>query len=157
MTGSLAPALVLETFSTPDLGRVRRRDAAAKRIGKQLVAEADAEIRPPHVRDPFADGLLLGNEPGIFVLLPHVLRAAHHHHEVEGIEARDGFALVEFDGVRAKAVLLKEVAKDTGVLDAGVLKNEQVHWISCLWDFSTPDLSSTSKVERAAGHQSQEQ
>ena len=63
----------------------------------------------------------------MLVLLPHVLRAAHHHHQVEGIEVRDGLALVKLDGVRAKAVLLKEVAKDTWVLDAGMLENEEVH------------------------------
>ena len=63
----------------------------------------------------------------MLVFLPDVLRAAHHHHEVEGLEARDGLALVELDGVRAKPVLLEEVAKDAWVLDAGMLENEEVH------------------------------
>jgi hypothetical protein len=37
--------------------------------------------------------------------------------------------------VCAKAVLAKEVAKNTWMLDAGMLENEKIHRLSGLWGY----------------------
>lgn len=104
-----------------------RPDFAAERIGEQLMSEADAEKRAFQILDERSNGGFFCREPGILVVLPDILRAAHDHHEVVGADVRDDAAFVEFDGIPGQTVLRKEVAKDAGVFDVDVLQNEYLH------------------------------
>ena len=91
------------------------------------MAEAEAEIGHGAPRHRLADGGLLGDQPGVFVLLPDIHRPAHHHERVVAVERRDRLTLVELDRVPAHPVRGHEVAEDGGMLDGNVLKDEQAH------------------------------
>src|SRR6476661_5718462 len=96
------------------------------------MTEANAEKRAPHVRHEAADRSFLVAQPGITILLPHILWAAHDNHAVEGIERRNRFALVELDHLPGGAILLKERLKDAEMLDLFMLQNENMHGQSLL-------------------------
>src|SRR5215211_4992555 len=72
-----------------DLGRPLRAAGAAKRVGKQLMSEADAQKRPADLPYPAADRLLLRDEPRMLVHIPHVHRATHDPERIIILELRD--------------------------------------------------------------------
>ena len=110
------------------------------------MAEANAEIGPPHVADIFADRRLLGAEPGIFVLLPHILRATHHQHHVERLEVvGNGLALIELDRGPAKSIVAEEIEQNSGRFNCCVLEDEDIHEAGLKdWNWRCPLIGEAS-------------
>src|SRR6185295_17333046 len=100
---------------------------AAEGGAEQLMPEADAEIRHPPLDHRLADGALLGNQPGMLLLLPDIHRATHHPERVVTRKRRDRLAGVELDGVPRDAIGGEEVAENAGMLDCDVLEDENAH------------------------------
>jgi hypothetical protein len=111
----------------PDFRLCHPPGHAAERDGEQLMAEADAEIGPLQLGHPAPDRGLLGDEPGVLVLLPHVHRPAHHGEHVETLERRDRLAGVELDGRPLEPALRPEVAERARMLDGEMLEHEDPH------------------------------
>jgi hypothetical protein len=120
-------SLGLHDLKRTDLGLAARRDTAAHGLGQQLVAKANAEKGTLHLDDETADGGFLGLEPGILLLLPHVLRPAHHHHRIERFEVRNGLALVDLDRRPGESVFPEEVPEHTRMLDSQMLQDQNFH------------------------------
>ena len=105
-----------------------RLDHAAQRIGQQLVAETDAQIRHRPVDHGLADRRLLGDQPGMLGLLPDVHRPAHHPERIEGGEIRDRRAEIEPDRMPGDAVLAQQVAENAGIAGRHVLEHQDA-WL----------------------------
>jgi hypothetical protein len=66
-----------------DFWRRHQTYFAAEGFGKQLVPQADAEIRAPECPEPGGDRRLFRHEPGVAIFLPDVHRPAHGNEEIE--------------------------------------------------------------------------
>ena len=88
------------------------------------MAEADAEIGPRPLADPLADGPLLVSEPGKLRLLPHLLGAAEHQHQVIGGKRGDVLAAVQRDGVGAHIHRRQELADAPGAVIVEMLEKK---------------------------------
>ena len=112
-------------FADADLGLPRhRRNLAAEGYREQLMAEADAEIGYFARDDRLPDRSLLRDQPREAVLLPNVLRSAHHDEGRVTRERRNRFPRVEPHNIPGDAVGREKVAEGPGVLEGMVLEDE---------------------------------
>jgi hypothetical protein len=110
-----------------NLLRPLRPARAAKRIGKQLMAETKAEIGPLEHVHPMADGALFLHKPGMEIDVPDIHRPAKHEHSIEIRERRNGFIIVEIDGDEFRAASGQKAQKTTAALGVDVLKYQNPH------------------------------
>src|SRR5689334_11922138 len=89
--------------------------------------ETQAHERLPEIAHPAANGAFLIDEPGTFLDVPNIHRAAHDPKRVVILQSRDRAALVEFDSVPGDAISREELAEDAGMLTRDVLKYEKAH------------------------------
>jgi len=112
-------------FADTDLGLSRhRRNLAAEGRRQQLMAEADAEIGYLARDDRLPDRGLLRGQPREAVLLPNVLRPAHHDERRVTLERRNRLPRVEPHDIPGDAVGREEVSEGPGVLEGMVLEDE---------------------------------
>jgi hypothetical protein len=125
--GVAAPRRRQLDFADADFGRALRPASASKRIGEQLMAQADAEERALHLSHPLADGCFFSDEPWMLVDVPHVHGPPHHPQRVIFCELGDFFAFVELDRIPCDPVLFQKFAKNSRVLAGKVLEDEKPH------------------------------
>ena len=107
-----------------DIGDRHQPDRTTGCLGKQLVAEAEAEIGAAGGK-PAADCLFLDGKPRQAVFLPHIHRSATDQQRIpRGEILRRQFACIEFDHVQGDAVACQEVAEDAGVFAVQMLKHQ---------------------------------
>ena len=75
--------------------------------------------------DPVANDGLFVHQPRVLVLLPDLLRAAHHHEQVERIEGGDGLSGVELDSAQGESRIFQRGPERARVLVGMVLQYER--------------------------------
>jgi len=124
-SGSPRPAFV--DVENADLRLGYLADMTAQGGSQKLMTQTDAEIWHAPIHDRFADGPLLGHQPGIQIFLPDIRGPAHDPKLVVTVKRRDCFALVELDGIPSHAVLGQEIAEDARMFDGDMLKYKDAH------------------------------
>ena len=89
------------------------------------MTEAQPDIGLGKRHRPFADGFFLGNKPGIFLGLPHILCAAEHKKKIVAVERRNRLALPQPDRLRHEAVLGEEVHEPPRIVMVHMLEDER--------------------------------
>ena len=85
------------------------------------------KIGPAQVDDEAADRCLFGHEPRIGVLLPDILGATHHHHEVIRFKVGNGLSRIDFHGLPRQSVVLHERPENARMLDVQMLQHDNFH------------------------------
>jgi hypothetical protein len=114
---------------------------------QELMAEADAKIRPTKIDDKSPDRGFLVRQPRILVFLPDVLRTTHDHHQIVDRNVGDCLAGIEFDRIPSQAIGFEEVSENPRMIDIHMLQNENLHRASPRQGSKAPDVNQLAAIQ----------